>query len=83
MWKSKEERKVAVEDMVNSFKKVFEKALIDKDIEAIERMIYELNRIREVWEFCEVIKMVANSTKIIDAKWKTIGEEIKNKKEKN
>lgn len=81
MWKNNEERENSSKELAEEFKQIFEKALLQKDINLIDIIIKHLIRLKRVWEFHENFKSdnVESFFEMLD---KLINQ-TKNKKEKN
>lgn len=81
MWKNNEERENSSKELAEEFKQIFEKALLEKDINLIDIIIKHLTSIKQVWEFQEDFKSgnVESFFKMLDK----ITSQTKNKKEKN
>lgn len=81
MWKNEEKRILDIKEKAKKFKEVFEEAVINKNKEALNQMIYELNEIKAVWELGETFgKLAAKALCEIEQK---LEKEEQSRKDKN
>lgn len=80
MWKNEKDRELALKEMSQKFKEVFERTLLDKDIEALEKIIDQLKQIKQVWEFVEVLRNFGKEG--FSETYNKTQKEVKNKKGK-
>lgn len=81
MWKNEKDRELASKEMAQKFKEVFERTLLDKDIEALETIIEQLKQIKQVWEFGPVLRSLGKE--VLSQTCNKIQKEVQNKKGKN
>lgn len=81
MWKNEKDRATSSKQLAEQFRKVFEKTLIDKDIESLETIISQLKQIKQVWEFEQEIKEIALEMPFEE--YGKVSNQPKNRKEKN
>lgn len=81
MWKNEKDRELALKEMAQKFKEVFERTLLDKDIEALETIIEQLKQIKQVWEFVQVLRSLGKEC--LSQTFNKTQKEVQNKKGKN
>lgn len=88
MWKNEKERELATKEMANKFKEVLERAILEKNIEGMESIILQLERIKQIWEFGQNLKELVQVFKNQDIEpitqtYEKLEKENHSRKEKN
>lgn len=88
MWKNEKERELASKEMANKFKEVLERALLERDIEAVESIITQLQKLKGIFEFGQNLKELVQVFKNQDIEpitktYEKLEKQEQNRKEKN
>lgn len=63
MWKNDKERQLEAKETSNKFKEVLERAILEKNIEGMESIILQLERLKQIWKLGENLKSLAQMFK--------------------